>query len=78
MGLSYIWTTIVVTALLIAIHRVPSLETDVSKDTQKLVPRLIGTPPMRPFFVILLDPIFGLLSHLLERAEELHVEHPSR
>ncbi|HVF26815.1 MAG TPA: tetratricopeptide repeat protein, partial [Pyrinomonadaceae bacterium] len=45
MGLSYIWTTIVVTALLIAIHCVPSLETDVSKDTQKLVSRLIGTLP---------------------------------
>jgi hypothetical protein len=46
MGLSYIWTTIVVTALLIAIHCVPSLETDVSKDTQKLVSRLIGTLPL--------------------------------
>lgn len=45
MGLPDIWTTVAVTALLIAIHRVPSLETDVSKDTQKLVSRLIGTLP---------------------------------
>jgi len=45
MGLPDIWATRIVTALLIAIHCVPSLETDVPKDTQKLVSRLSGTPP---------------------------------
>jgi hypothetical protein len=43
--LSPVRALIVVAILLCRIHGVPSVEIYVSKDTPKLVSRLIGTPP---------------------------------